>query len=83
MQFIYQNRVHCGYLENYLEDAKKAMKTEENNGNEEERQEIIAKVQELYNLAECGKSSDEAREKFKRSANPDDGTGQKGIVICS
>ena len=80
MQFIYQNRVHCGYLENYLEDAKKAMKTEENNGNEEE---MIAKAQELFNLAECGKSSEEAQEKVKRSVNPAAGTGQKGIVICS
>ena len=55
------------------------MKTDENNGNEEE---MIAKAQELFNLAECGKSSEEAQEKVKRSVNPAAGTGQKGIVIC-
>ena len=80
MQFIYQNRVHCGYLENYLENATKAMKSDENNGNEEE---MIAKAQELYNLAECGKNSEEAQEKVKRSVNPDAGKGQKGIDFCS
>ena len=62
-----------------------ARKTEENNENEEDSQERIdfQNIQRLYNLAECGNKSGEAQGKVKRSVNPADGKGQKGIVICS
>ena len=86
MQFIYQNRVHCGHLETYLKNATKweAKETEENNENEEESQEWIdfQNIQKLYNLAECGNKSGDAQGKVKRSVNPASGKGQKGIVIC-
>ena len=62
-----------------------ARKTEENNGKEEESQELIAfalQLQKLYNLAECGNKSGEAQGKVKRSVNPADGKGQKGICSC-